>query len=525
MSSYLYKKIGIASAVMMASVFLSRVIGLFREIAIAYAGGATGDVDAYQMAFVIPEILNHIAASGFLSITFIPVFSNYLANNDEEEGWRVFSLIMTWFGSGLLFFIIAAMITAPQLVSIIAPGLNDPQIFSKAVRMTRIILPAQFFFFLGGLLMAVQFSKEVFTIPALAPLLYNIGIIAGGMLLGSKFGMEGFSWGVLGGAFAGNFLVQCWGAKKAGMRFKISFDYRHPALRKYIFLTLPLMFGLTMIFSTEFFLKFFGSFLPKGNIAALNYGLRIMFILVGLSGQAVGMATYPFMARLAAENKIDEMNKLLNDTLRALSIVVPLSVLAMVLRHEIVLIIFQRGKFDAAATEATSGILFFLLAGTFAFAAQTVVVRGFYAVQKTLFPAVFGTLAVVLSIPLYYFCMNIMGAEGVALAISLSAFLQVLILYALWNKESRNINSRGIYLFFIKIGILSAAIGFFLEWVKGRFLSYFDTATFSGSLLTSVLVSFLFALIFFALVYLLKIRELYVITDKIMEKIKKAISR
>ena len=114
MSPDFYKKIGIASAIMMVSVFLSRVIGLFREMAIAFAGGAGGDVDAYQIAFVIPEILNHVAASGFLSITFIPIFSGYLANKDEEEGWRVFSLIMTCFGAILILFILAAVASCTE---------------------------------------------------------------------------------------------------------------------------------------------------------------------------------------------------------------------------------------------------------------------------------------------------------------------------------------------------------------------------------------------------------------------------
>jgi putative peptidoglycan lipid II flippase len=510
---------------MMASVLLSRVIGLFREMAIAYAGGAGGDVDAYQIAFVIPEILNHIAASGFLSITFIPIFSRYLTDNREDEGWRVFSLIMTCFGAGLLFFILMAMILAPQLVSLIAPGLSDPKIFSKAVRMTRIIIPAQFFFFAGGLLTAVQYVKEKFAIPALAPLLYNIGIISGGMLLGSRLGIEGFSWGVLGGAFTGSFLLQCWGAKKAGMKFQICFNFYHPDLRKYVYLTLPLMFGLTMTFSTEFFLKFFGSFLPHGSIAALNYGLRIILIMVGLFGQAVGMATYPYMARLVAENKIEEMNSLLNDTLKALTLVVPFSVIAMVLRHEIVLIIFQRGRFDAAATELTSGLLVFLLTGTFAFAAQTVVVRGFYAMQNTLFPAAFGTIAVILSIPIYYYCMNSMGADGIAVAISISAFLQVFLLYAIWNKKSRNINSLSVYLFFSKIFLLSAVIGVLLEWIKRKFLAGFDATAFSGSLLISAFLTALFSLIFISSGYLLKIREISVITEKLAGKIKKTLCK
>lgn len=504
---------------MMVSVFLSRVIGLFREMAIAFTGGAGGDVDAYQVAFVIPEILNHVAASGFLSITFIPIFSNYLAGNDEEEGWRVFSLIMTCFGTLLILFIITAMVFAPNLVSAIAPGLSDPVVFSKAVRMTRIILPAQFFFFSGGLFMAVQFAKERFFVPALAPLLYNVGIITGGMLLGPCMGMEAFSWGVLGGAFVGNFILQYRGAMKAGMKYKLSFDFRHPDLKNYIFLTLPLMLGLTMMFSTEFFLKFFGSFMPKGSIAALNYALRIIFIMVGLFGQAVGMATYPFMARLAAENRLEEMNRLLNDTLRALSVVVPFSALAMVLRHEIVLIIFQRGRFDAAATETTSGILVFLLAGTFAFAAQTVVVRGFYAMQNTFLPAVFGTIAVLISIPLYYYCMEVMGANGIALAVSLSAFIQVIILYALWNRRSSNVYSREVYLFFVKICLLSAVMGVLLDWFKGKFLDGFDVSSFSGSVMVSVLLSALFAAVFISAGYLFKIKEISDMANRLAGKL------
>jgi len=200
----MYKKVGLASLIMMASVFLSRLTGLIREQVIAYIGGIGGGVDAYQVAFIIPEILNHIVASGFLSVTFIPIFSHYLVRNKEEEGWRVFSLIFTGFGSVLLLLITIACVFARGFVEILAPGLDDPVLIERAVRMTRIIIPAQFFFFSGGMFMAVQFAKEKFFIPALSPLLYNLGIICGGLLLGTRMGMEGFSWGVLGGAFIGN---------------------------------------------------------------------------------------------------------------------------------------------------------------------------------------------------------------------------------------------------------------------------------------------------------------------------------
>jgi len=493
---------------MMASVFLSRVIGLFREMIIAYAGGAQSSVDAYQIAFVLPEILNHIVASGFLAVTFIPIFSRYLAEDRETEGWKVFSIILTGFGSLLMLLIIFGEWFAPELVGIIAPGAKDPVLKADAVHMTRIILPAQFFFFTGGMLTAVQFAKEKFAVPALAPLIYNLGIIAGGMFLYKKIGMGGFSWGVLAGSFIGNFVLQAWGAKRVGMKFCLLFDFKHPDLRKYILLTLPLMLGLTMTFSTEFFLKFFGSFLPEGNIAALNYSLRVMLILVGFFGQAVGVASFPFMARLAAENKLDEMNQLLNTTIRYLTLVIPFSVLFMVLRHEVILILFQRGRFDATATALTSDVLVFIMVGAFAFAAQTVVVRGFFAIQNTIFPAIFGTIAVILSLPLYYFGMQKMGAPGVALAVSLAAIVQVLMLYSIWNKKSRNRGYTSVWKFLVKIILLSTAMGLCLEGFRRTALSNINEMTLTGSFLVCLIIGTLFFALFIAAGHVLGISEI-----------------
>lgn len=516
----LYKKVGIASLIMMASVFLSRLAGLFREMAIAYIGGTKAAVDAYQVAFVIPEILNHILASGFLSVTFIPIFSQYLTDDREKEGWKIFSLIMNGFGSLLIILILISMIFTEHLVALVAPGIKDPMVINSAVRMTRIIIPAQFFFFAGGMFMAAQFAKERFAVAALAPLVYNIGIIVGGLALGQRFGMDGFAWGVLGGAFVGNFLIQLYGAKKVGMKFEFILDFTHPELIRYIKLTLPLMIGLGMAFSTEFFFKFFGSWLPEGSIAALNYALRIMFMLVAFFGQAVGVASFPFMARLAAENQVDEMNRLLNRTLRYLSLVIPLSVLLMVLRHEVILILFQRGKFDAQATQLTASLLIFLLTGAVAFAWQTVVVRGYYAMQNTLFPAVFSTLAALMSIPVYLIGINLMGIKGVALAISISAFAQVFLLYGIWNRKTKNIKSKRVYIFTGKMALCSIIIFFFLELLKKYLVSFIDPATFFGSLSISIIIGILFAAIFAGLGFFFKIEEISDLWGRVAKKIR-----
>ena len=514
----IYKKVGIAAAIMTGSIFISRFFGFFRVMVIAYIGGRNEGVDAYQVAFVIPEILNHIIASGFLSITFIPIFSRYLAAGREEQGWRVFSVILTGFGTLLLIFIIISEVFAPELVALIARGRPDPGFREQVLTMTRIVIPAQFFFFAGGLFMAVQFAKEKFFIPALAPLLYNLGIISGGIVLGPRMGMQGFSWGVLTGAIVGNFALQWWGAKRVGLKFSIIFDFKHPDLKRYIKLTLPLMLGLTMFFSMEIFMKFFGAYLPAGSIADLEYSFRTMLLLVAFFGQAVGVAAYPFMARLVAENKMPEMNQLLNNTLKYLAVVIPFSVLIMVLRHEVILVIFQRGKFDAAATVHTSAVLMYLLIGAFAVAANTIVPRAYYAVQDTLFPAIYGTAAVLLSIPIYLLGLKLMGTRGVALAVSLSAIMQVFVLYALWNKRSHNPGGRGVYLFYLKMMGLGIAVGIVLIWFKQLLADWIDPRTFTGSLLTVFLTAVLFLIVLLVASYGFRIKEINDLMAKILTR-------
>ncbi|MDH3886639.1 MAG: murein biosynthesis integral membrane protein MurJ, partial [Desulfobacterales bacterium] len=410
-----------------------------------------------------------------------------------------------------------------DIISLIAPGYDEPELRVTLIRMTRIIIPAQFFFFASGLFMAVQFAKEKFGIPALAPIIYNLGIILGGILLGSRFGMVGFSWGVLAGAI-GNCMVQYMGAKRLGMKLQISFELNHPDLRRYIVLTLPLMIGLTMTFSREFFFRIFGSYLPPGGISGINYGLKIMLIPVAIFGQAIGTAAYPFMARLVAEEKMEEMNNLLNNTLRYLALVIPISVLLMVLKNEVVRIIYQRGQFDASATALTADILIYLLGGAFALAAYTIVPRAFYAMQNTVFPAIYGSIAVLLSIPIYYFGLRFFGSKGIALAISLSGILQVVFLYMLWNKRSYNQGSRQVYIFYTKMIFFSAVLFPLLFWFKINVLVALNPATFSGSILVVLLTGATFTLIMGLVAYSLKIKEITDVAGKIVTYLKRVIT-
>jgi putative peptidoglycan lipid II flippase len=226
------------------------------------------------------------------------------------------------------------------------------------------------------------------------------------------------------------------------------------------------------------------------------------------------------MVRLVAENKLQEMNQLLNNTLKYLALVIPFSILLMVLRQEVIFLLFQRGKFDAVATRHTSEVLMYLLIGAFAVAANTIVPRAYYALQDTLFPAIYGTAAVLVSIPIYVFGLKLMGTPGVALAVSMSAILQVFVLYVLWNRRSRNTGSLKVYGFYLKIMGIGIPLGLALLGFK-RFLSgWLDAQTITGSLVTIFLTGLLFFAGLLVASYGLRIREMNELVNNVVNKLK-----
>ena len=161
----------------------------------------------------------------------------------------------------------------------------------------------------------------------------------------------------------------------------------------------------------------------------------------------------------------------------------------------------------------------YLLVGAFAFAAYTIVVRGYFASQDTLFPAFYGTIVVILSIPLYLLGMNLLGVRGVALAVSLSGIFQVTVLYALWNKRSNNTASRRVYAFYLKMMGFAVVLGIFLAWFKSAAFFWIDSTTFHGSLMVSLLTGALFLVILLTAGYGLKIKEVTELVNRLVRKL------
>jgi putative peptidoglycan lipid II flippase len=337
------------------------------------------------------------------------------------------------------------------------------------VRLTRIILPAQIFFYWGAFLMAVQYAQQKFFLPAMAPLLYNLGIIAGGIFLSPVMGIEGFAWGVIAGAFLGNVAVQLPGALKMGMSYRFRFSPTDPEFIHYIKLTVPLVAGLGMSFSNEIFFRYFASFLESGAVAGANYALRTMMILVGVFGQASGVAFYPYLVKLAAEKAYGQMSELLNDTINKVALyLLPLTGIMMALAPQIIIVLYEHGKFTRESTLETAPILMMYLTGAFATSVSILAARPFYAMQKTILPMVVSTTVSILSIPLYYIFSKEMGPKGLGLASGVAGTAQFLILYMMWGKSYGGFDAlRGEAVKLGKIVAVSAAGAFVCYAVNG----------------------------------------------------------
>jgi putative peptidoglycan lipid II flippase len=416
------RRLGLAALLMAGSVFLSRIIGYLRDAIIAARHGADAQTDVYFAAFTLPDLMNYLVAGGALSITFIPIFSRHLAEGREDDGWRTFSLVATTVGLVLLGLTVLAGVFTEPLVRLLVPGFTDAQI-ATCVHLTRIVLPGQLAFYWGGLVQATLMAEGRFGATALVPLVYNGAIIAGGLLLDPWLGIAGFSWGALAGAWLGALGLPLW-VQRRRLRFRLHFDLTDPRFVAFLKVTLPVMIGFSLVTVDEWIARWFASSTEPGSISWLNNARRLMMVPVSILGQAAGQAALPFLSRLWAEGRTDEMERLFRRTLDGVVFVTLAASTWMALHATpIVQLFFQRGRYDAADAAVTASLLALFSLGIVAWAVQAIAARLFYARHDTLTPMLVSSGAVLAALPVYAVLARWMGVAGLALATSLGMFL------------------------------------------------------------------------------------------------------
>jgi putative peptidoglycan lipid II flippase len=365
-------------------------------------------------------------------VAFIPLYTRIRRGQGDAAAADLLAVVL-----GTTLALAAAITLALWLATgALAPWIFrefTPEIQALTVRLTRIVMPAQLCFIAGGILRGALMAHGRFVSQALAPLLYNLGIIAGGLLLGGAMGAEGFAWGALAGAIAGPLLatlVEAARTPEVALRLRVAPRSDH--FRGYLWLALPVMLGLSLLTVDEWYDRYFGQFVGQGAIAALGYARLLLQLPVGVIGQALATAALPFLARLYSEGQSDRLDATLQATLRA---GLALSLLAgaayLVLAEPIVALLYQGGRFGAEQTDQVASLLRIFAFAVPAWVIQQIAVRAFYARADMWRPMILGTVVALAAAGLYYAMGSRYGAPGLAAAGALGMSVNALATLAL----------------------------------------------------------------------------------------------
>ena len=413
------RRVAGAALLLAASILLSRLLGFARESVIAALIGRGRSTDAYNAAFQIPDILFYLLAGGALSIAFIPLYQGVKNERGAAAAERFLATVLGTMTTLTALATVMLWLAADALVALQFPRF-EPEAQRLTAGLTRVVLPAQIFFMAGGIVRGALMAEDRFRSQALAPLVYNLAIIAGGLGFAGSLGVAGFAWGALVGAALGSLgtaLFEARGRIRVGFRVA---PFDRDFLR-YLWAALPLMLGVTLITVDEWYDRWFGGALTAGAIATLVFARRLMQLPVGVVGQAVGTAALPALSKLVAEGRRDQLDPLVQRTLQAtLALAILLAAGTAALAEPLVRAVYVRGAFAPGDALPVARALQLFCLGVPGWVLQAVAVRPFYARGDTWRPMLLGTAFVAAALPLYLWLARSYQTEGLALAGSLA---------------------------------------------------------------------------------------------------------
>ena len=423
-----------ATLLLMGTVMLSRVVGYAREAYIAFAFGAGSQTDAYVAAFTLPDFLNYIVAGGAASITFISIYTRFLAEKRDADAQKTFSIIITVMTAVLVLGTILTEIYAPEFVRWFVKGFSSDKV-DLCIHLTRILLPAQIFFYVGGVVSAVLLSHRLFLFPAFGPLIYNVFIIMGGIVGARHFGIASLAYGALVGSFVGPFLASVVGAAKIGTGYRPSFDVMNPAFLEWVKLSIPLMLGVSLVTADDWILRHYGASVV-GGISRLNYAKRLFAVPIAVLGQATGQASLPFFARLFNEKRLGDFAQTVNDSVYRVSAAALLATAWMMAAAlPLIDLVYRRGRFVFADTQTTAVYFFWFSLSLTLWSAQGLYARAFYAAGDTLTPMTAVSIVTAASLPVYSILFHKFGVIGLAWASDIGIAANLLVLALLLHRK------------------------------------------------------------------------------------------
>lgn len=491
------KEITKAAGLIAFATFLSRIFGFLRDVIIAKIFGTGMAADAFFVAFRIPNILRRLVGEGVLTVAFIPVFTEYLQKKDREEAFEFANALYTVLLISLFIFTILGIIFSPWIVQIIAGGFReDPQKFALTVILTRIMFPFLLFVGMVAYFMGLLNSMNHFFAPALAPVLLNIGIIFGAVILAPLFyePVIGLSLGVIIGGFA-QFIFQIPFLKGKEITLKWRLEPFHPGILKVLTLMLPSVFALAVTQLNIFISTRLATHLPEGSVSYLYYADRFMELPLGIFAISVATAMLPTLSRQASQGEIEELKETLSFSLRLVFFfTIPSMFLLISLRVPILNLLFQRGSFDYTSTMKTADALLFYSLGLWAFSGVRLITPVFYSFKDTITPVIIASIAVIVNLITGIILMFPLKHGGLALATSIAACCNFILLLIVLRRRIGSILRYDLLKSLGKITIASifAALGAhficsFGSWREGGF-TFQKTFIFGASLSVAIAI-------------------------------------
>jgi putative peptidoglycan lipid II flippase len=485
----------------MAAFIFSNLIGLVRGIIITNAFGTRSDMDAFNAASRVTELLFNLVAGGALASAFIPTFAGFLVKNDRKGAWRLASAVINLVLLVLVAISCLAYIFAPQLVKhglyLLAPGTIITQ-QQLTVDLLRIMLPSVIIFGVSGLVMGILNTHQVFLIPAIAPAMYSLGMIAGTLFLSPQMGISGLAWGVVLGA-AGHLLIQLPRLiRLKGARYLAVLGLRDPAVMEVLRMMGPRVLGVAVVQLNFIVNTIIALGLSDGSVSALVWAFGLMMIPQMAIAQSTAIAALPTFSAQAAEGHLDELRNSISATLRVIILLsMPAALGLILLRHPLVAMLYQRGEFTEYSTSMVAWALAWYAAGLVGHSILEVVSRAFYALHDTRTPVMVGVVAMGLNIGFSFAFAALftrvgwMPHGGLALANSLATALEVITLLILLSRRMGSINGQRLASAFRQAGLGVLAMGVSL-WVWEHFLpGNSNVVTALGGILAGVVIYYL----------------------------------
>lgn len=502
---------------------MSRVTGLFREMIFAFLYGANTATDAFQASFRLLDLLRDLFAETTLSSAIIPILTEEKAKGKHKQNLlasNIFNLLFIVVGIITLL----CIIFAPLLVRIIAFGfVNIPGKLALTAQLAIIIIPFLLFIAFAAWAMSYLNTENRFFIPAVAPACFNLFSILVPIILYNYLvnrgtnPIFGMAYGVLAGGIM-QFFIQVPALMKNGFRYFFYFNLKDPALKKVILLFLPIAIGLAGSRINVMVDTIMVSFLEEKSMTWLHYAFRIMHLPMGLFGIAVGAVALPSLSKLVVENDLWELRKTVSDSLKLVFLLTIFSsVFIIFFSYPLTEIIYQRGRFTALDTTATASALIFYIIGVPFAAGLRNVAAAFYAFKDSKTPMYVSLTMVGANVVLNYVLMKLLSYRGIALATSISAFLNFVILMKILPGKIGSIEIMELIKYIILITISSI-----ISSILGITLFNYLIKSFSCGLFVKVLciilIGFFVVFIFYLLCRILNIKDAIKFFNRFMKR-------